>query len=279
MAVIKSTSLDLRSGMLLSKEILEQMDSQSRLFRIQYDCYPDGIIYGFIPTEENGKLYLSSGLIKFHGKYFFSDKKINIHEFLDLSDADGQIRNTKYTAMAFVSGGIETVNEGIISECLILKLLDRNELKNDDILIAEFQYHKGKRQWKSENRNAVEILEEQLNKEGYYYSFLNVNYSIPYENVFSPVICRMMKECLKEKKNKSSADLILLFMLSQNQTISNEVLRTWFEANGISAVSDERKSVIRLFLDCIKKEVPVRQSPAVCTKTDDNQKYEDDYGF
>lgn len=279
MAVIKSTSLDLHSGMLLSKEIFEQMDSQSHLFRIQYDCYPDGIIYGFIPTEESGKLYLSSGLIKSHGKYFFSDKKINIHEFLDLSDEDGQISNTKYTAMAFVSNGIEKVNEGIISECLILKLLDRNELKNDDILIAEFQYHKGKRQWKSESRNAVEILEAQLNEEGYYYSFLNVNYSMPYESVFSPVICRMMKECLKEKKNKSNADLMLLFMLSQNQTISNDVLKTWFEANGISVASDERKSVIRLFLDCIKKELFTRQAPAICTKTADNQKHEDGYGI
>ena len=70
MQMIKSTSIELKRGMLLSKEILAQMDFQSRLFKLQYESYPDGIVYGFEPIEISGILYLSPGLLKYQGKYW-----------------------------------------------------------------------------------------------------------------------------------------------------------------------------------------------------------------
>lgn len=86
MKVVKSTSICLQSGMLLSKEILEQMNAQSRLFQLQYTDYPDGILYGLEPFEKNGILYLSIGMLKYQGKYFFLESPMNLFDILDEFD-------------------------------------------------------------------------------------------------------------------------------------------------------------------------------------------------
>ncbi len=254
MKIIKSTSLKLESGLLLSREILEQMDSQSHLFKLQYDSYPDGIIYGFEYIIENSKPYLSSGLIKFNGKYFFSEEKIDLNTFFDEFDSRKVIDNTMHSAIAFVSGNVINENEGIVSDSLELKLCDVNELKSvSALLLAEFQYHSHKRISKPE-RTAEEELHAQLYSKEYYYTFLNVNYSMPYENTFSPYIFDLMKKCLSEKVNKTSADLGLLFMLCQNRVISLEVLKEWFNYNGMTVDFSDRKDIIKCFLKAVKTE-------------------------
>ena len=254
MAAIKSTFIELKSGMLLSKEILEQMNFQSRLFQVQYDSYPDGIIYGFELSEENEILWLSSGLIKWHGKYFFSTEKINVFKILDEFDTECTSDFTEHCILAFVPDGQEIINEGIVYDRLVLKLYNRKMLNFNDMVIAEFQYHYKKRKWDSAQISAYERLEDQLNPKGYSYTFLNVRYSMPDENVFSPCIYRMMKECLKEKKNLSDADRILLFTLYQDKLISFEVLREWFELHGLYTDMSDRKSVISDFLHCMLSE-------------------------
>jgi len=254
MAVIKSTSVELKSGMLLSREILEQMNFQSQLFQVQYDNYPDGIIYGFELSEENGILWLSSGLIKWHGKYFFSTDKINIFKILDKFDTECSTDFTEHCILAFVPDGRETINEGIVSDCLVLKLYNRKMLNFDDIVIAEFQYHDKKRKWDSGQISAYERLEDQLKPKGYSYTFLNVRYSMPDENVFSPYVYRIMKECLKEKVNPSDTDRILLFMLCQNKLISFEVLKEWFKSYGLHTDMSNSETVIKDFLYCMQSQ-------------------------
>ncbi len=139
---IRSTALAFRSGMLLSKEILEQMDAQSHLFKIQYHSYPNGIIYGFELLEENGMLYLTPGLIKLHEKYYFSSQKTSVSDLLDQIDRDKQTSDTFHSTLAFVPSEKEIENEGIVSDCLELQLLTQNKtsLDPDAVIIAEFQY-------------------------------------------------------------------------------------------------------------------------------------------
>ncbi len=254
MAVIKSTSIELKSGMLLSKEILEQMNFQSRLFQVQYDSYPDGIIYGFEFFEEKGILWLSSGLIKCRGKYFFSPDRIDLFHILEEFDSKCSPDFTEHCILGFVPSGKEYVNDGIVSDCLELRLYNREMLDSDDIILAEFQYHYQKREWKSEQVSAFERLEAQLKPKGYIYTFLNVRYSMPYENVFSPYIYSMMKECLKEKENQSDADRIMLFTLCQNKLISLEVLKEWFQSYGFHTDINNRKAMIRDFLQCMQSQ-------------------------
>lgn len=274
MCIIRSTHLELRSGLLLSKEILEQMDFQSNLFKAQYDSYPDGIIYGFELGEENGVLYLASGLIKHHGNYFFSVKKISVSAVLDEFDKHNGLDYTSHSAIAFVPCKKENVNQGIVSECLRLELVERKDIIPDHVLIAEFQYYREKREWRRNYKSAAEKLEAQLRTDGQYCSFMNVNYSMPDdEKVFSPVIYRMMKECLEEKDNKSAADLALLFVLSQNmkQTVSFEVLKNWFKENKIVVDTTDRTKIIQNFLKYIKSETICQEPKGRETKENSNK--------
>lgn len=251
MNIIKSICIRLESGMLLSKEILEQMDLNSHLFKLQYDSYPDGIIYGFEYVEEVDKSYISSGLIKFNGKYFFSEEKIDLNAFFDEFDNE-VMEKTVHSAIAFVPCDIKCENEGIVFDALQLKLCDIDMLKSEESLILmEFQYHSNKRITKREI-TSEEKLQEQLYSKGYDYTFINVNYSIPYEKTFSPYIFNLMRKCLSDKTDKTIADMSLLYMLCQNRVISFEVLKEWFAYYNISVDLFDRQAIINNFLEIIK---------------------------
>lgn len=256
MRVIKSTSVILESGLLLSKEILEQMASQSHLFKLQYENYPDGIIYGFEYTEENDVPYLSQGLIKYKGKYYFSKQIINLNDVFDEFDGDDIIENTIHSSLAFFPSPKEIVNEGIVSDCLQLKLCSANDkmlLEQNAVILLEFQYHTNKRILMPKI-NATEELNNQLYSKEYFFTFINVKYSMPNETTFSPYIFGLMKRCLSEKNNKSTADLMLLFMLCQNKILSLEVLKEWFSFYGKTIDLCDRKNIIRLFIETVRIE-------------------------
>lgn len=255
--IIKATSFDFRSGLLLSREILEQMTIQSRLFRIQYDSYPDGIISGFAFTEQENTLFLTAGMLKHQGNYYCSEQKINVTEILNQADSRFPETGVQYAVLAFTP--LEGVQEpeGILTSCMHLTLLGREEFQPDSsVLLAEFQYHQGKREWHTDTRSACEQLRNQLDIKDYYYSFLNESYSLPGETVFSPVIFRMMKDCLSEKNHLTESDYALLFTLSQHECISFEVLRQWFASHQISADMHDRKDIIRQFLSYIQPAEP-----------------------
>ena len=256
MRIIKSTSIVLESGLLLSKEILEQMAFQSHLFKLQYENYPDGIIYGFEYTEENEIPYLSQGLIKYKGKYYFSTQKINLNDVFDEFDNDEIIENTIHSSLAFFPCPKEIVNEGIVSDCLQLKLCTANDkmlLEQNAVILLEFQYHIKKRILMPKI-TATEELNNQLYSKEYYFTFINVKYSMPNETTFSPYIFGLMKRCLSEKKNKSTADLMLLFMLCQNKILSLEVLKEWFSFYNKTMDLCDRKNIIRLFMETVRIE-------------------------
>lgn len=271
MQIIKSTSIELKRGMLISKEILAQMDFQSRLFQLQYESYPDGIIYGFEPIEILGILYISPGLLKYHGKYYISTEKINIHTLLDEFDAEEALYSSVYSAIAFVESEQEVKNEGIVSDCLELIICDRSKISSDHIILAEFLYYNKKRDWETSNCSAIEKLEKQLDLHGEYYSFLNVKYSMPGENVFSPYIYNLMKRCLNEQKQKSNSDLMLLLTLSQNKVVSLEVLKCWLDSKGMFVDINHAEEVIRGFLNGIgKKESEVSLSSSTSEPSESN---------
>lgn len=278
MKIIKSTSIELRSGLLLSKEILEQMNIQSCFFQYQYERYPDGFIYGFEFVENEGILYLSSGLLKYHGNYYFSPDSLNITEFLNQYDEEC-LNYTRYSVLAFVQSDKLIESEGISSECLELKLIDKKDLTVNDIILAEFQYHKGKRKWKLDSSTALEQLHAQLDDKGYYYTFLNVKYSLPNENVFSPTIYKMMRGCIEEKFLKSDADLMLLFMLSQNEIVSFEVLKNWFNVNGITVDMNDRKLIVKAFLNYMERHTTSQISTNLISKPVKSGTKSDDFGI
>ena len=80
------------------------------------------------------------------------------------------------------------------------------------------------------------------------------------ENVFSPYIYNLMKQCLKEKKQKSIADLTFLFTLCQNKTVSMEVLKEWFKFYNIEIDCFDRRMIIRNFLKVVDSEPRVQKT-------------------
>lgn len=258
MTVIKSTSVRFESGMLLSREMLEQMEMNDHLFKLQYDSYPDGIIYGFEYIEEADKSYLTSGLLKYNGKYFFSEGRIDIFALLDEFDNENLIGKTVHSAIAFVPCMVERTNEGIVSDCLQIKLCDKEEIDVSAVILGEFQYFSQKRVLLPK-RSPKEELQAQLYANENYYSFINVEYSLPDCITFSPYIFTLFRKCLSSKANKSYADIALLFMLCQNKVVSLKVLNEWFAYYKTNVDIYDRRKIIETFLDIISKDSIVQE--------------------
>lgn len=253
MVVAKSTSVIFESGMLLSKEMLEQLESQTHLLEMQYHSYPDGIIYGLEISENDGKLFFSPGLVKLGGKYYYISESIDIWRMLDTIDANWK-ENTVDSALVLAPCEPENIHQGVISECLDFKLVSQNEISSDVVCLAEFQYYTGKRDWNGNDQKADEALRNQLHTNGTAFSFLNVRYSLPNESVFSPYVYGIMRSCLEQIIPPSAEDVSLIFMLSQNHIVSFEVLKQWFRCKKMEVDFKNRKQIIEKFLERVKNQ-------------------------
>lgn len=260
MVVGKSTSVRFKSGMLLSKEMLEQLEYQTHLGELQYSGYPDGIIYGLTPYEENGKLFFVPGLVKLKGEFFYINTNIDIYSLLDASD-DTWNKGTVHSAIILEANQYDLINEGVYVREIHAKLVDHSAIKDDMLCLAEFQYYKGKRDWDIKNTD----LKSQLNTTGTVFSLLNVHYSLNGESVFSPYIFGMMKECLEQIESPLVEDYALLFLLSQNHLVTFNSLHQWFRCKDINVDFKSRSDIIDKFLKgiSIKKNAshPVTPPP------------------
>lgn len=247
MIVGKSTSVEFKSGMLLSKEMLEQLEYQTHLHEIQYSNYPDGILYGLDITVEDEKLFFSSGLIKYKDGYYYIHKPIDVFALLDSADENWE-NNTVHSAIVLEPSGIDTANEGVHSKCISARLVNQSDV-NDRICLAEFQYHKAKRKWDIKNAD----LKSQLTTTGTVFSLLNTPYSLPGESVFSPYIYDLMKKCLESIESPTLDDRALLFTLCQNQLASFSVLKLWFGFKKIEVDFNSRADIINKFTRAISE--------------------------
>lgn len=246
MVVGKSTSVEFKSGMLLSKEMLEQLEYQTHLNELQYCDYPDGIIHGLIPSEVNGKIFFSPGLVKIRREYFYIHSSIDVYSLLDDSDANWD-KGTVHSAIVLEANDPDYINEGVYIKEIQAKLVDQSAIHDGMLCLAEFQYYKGKRGWIIKNSD----LESQLNTTGTVFSLLNVNYSLNGESVFSPYIFGMMKKCLEQVESPRVEDYALLFLLSQNRLASFDLLRQWFSCKKVNVNFQSRSEIIDKFIKCV----------------------------
>lgn len=243
MVVGKSTSVEFKSGMLLSKEMLEQLEYQTHLNELQYKGYPDGVIYGLTLYEDKGKLFFSPGLVKLMGDYFYIHTPIDIYSLLDNSD-DTWDKGTIHSAIILEANTPDLINEGVCMKEIQVKLVDQSTVHDDMLCLAEFQYYKGKRGWDIENSD----LESQLNTTGTVFSLLNVCYGLNGESVFSPYIYDLMKQHLERAESPLIEDNNLLFMISQNRLISFDTLRQWFRCKKMEVNFNSRSDIIEKFI-------------------------------
>ena len=276
--VINSTNIEFREGILLSKEILEQLDFQSKLFSLQYSSCPAGIIYGFEFIEKDGSLYISKGMLKYKERYYFSDEDINAAEAIRKSAEKKNFDKTDYMSLCLVPQKTPVQNyQGISSYTMKLKLISHNEKSENYFVLAEFQYTGSEsRDWKN-NGSPLNALFDQTNTQGYHFSMISANYSLPYETTMSPYIFGLMRECLENMNSKSPADIALLFQLSQNRIISLKLLENWFAENGIYPDMKDRKSIIREFVEYAggnrnKRRIPPQTLPEQTEKIPEQKK-------
>ena len=232
--LIKSSDVEIRSKMLLSKDILCEMVHQSQLYQLYFDEYSDGILSGFDFYEENDTVYLSAGVIKKSGRYYVSEQKISVTDFLNEFDAQTDIADTDMELLFVFCDDISEA-EGVITHCLRLAMLECGEAsKTDGISIARFNYSKGRlRHWNK--TSGSEALNEQCKEQTEHYSIVCQRHSMnngAYS--LSPYILAQIRCELERKSEKSSWDIALLFELMQNRLVSIEVIKTWLRSYGLS---------------------------------------------
>ena len=252
MVVGKSTSVEFKSGMVLSLEMLQQLEYQTHLNELQYQDYPDGIIYGLTVYEADGKLFFSPGLVKLMENYFYIHSSIDVYSLLDIfddnCDFDGDwVNNTVSSAIVLEVDKPSLINEGVCVTEIQAKLVDKTAIQNNMLCLAEFQYHKGNRGWNINNAN----LEDQLLTTGTVFSLLNVHYSLNGESVFSPYIYDLMRKRIELIESPLVEDIALLLILNQNRLVSFDTLRQWFHSKKMNVDFQSRSDIISKFMEVL----------------------------
>jgi hypothetical protein len=246
--LIKSTVVEFKSGKLLSKEMLEQMQSNSLISFNQYFNYADGILYGLDFYQQEDKLYLTQGALKKDGTIYISTEKLCVTDTLNDS---GRLYGN-HVALIFRKISDKAEAECVSSSCMKLMLVPVAEvLSETDIIMAKFQYQSPTPLWNSDNstRNTlIEHLKEQRNREGYDYSFIDTPYSIPNETTFPPYIFSLMAELIQQKDSLSSVDFTLLSMIYQFKAVSLNVLSAYLKYYGVVCSATNRDTLIDGFL-------------------------------
>lgn len=233
--LIKSAQVNIRSKMLLSKDILCEMVHQSQMYRLCFEEYTDGILAGFDFYEENGVVYLSQGAIKKDNRIYVSEQRISVTEFLDSYDSENSAVNDTDMELLFLPHPEIQEAEGVSSYCLTMTMLPRHEAeKADGVSIARFNYTKGRMRGLSDAAGES-FLFEQCRENVEHYSVLCQRHSMPNGDFsFSPSILSQLRAELEKKPSKNIWDIALLFEMTQNRLVGTQVLILWLKSYGMS---------------------------------------------
>ena len=185
---------------ILTHEMLETIyELPQEILRLQYLTFGDGIISGLELKEVDREIFLTEGIVKFKGEFYFSSAgEINLTKFFKENKPP-------------MSGAISC-----------FALCPSQNFKTGGGVKTEFP---------DKNISAEKFLEEftTFNR----LQLLDVPYSCRGGSTFHPHIFCAVKNILKQKENKSPSELALLLQIEQTGFVTMEALKICIESDGI----------------------------------------------
>ena len=244
-------------ALLTTKMLTELYVYPRELTRLQYHDYADGIITGIDYELRDDHLWLTQGILLWNGELYCLGCDLDITSMIKSKNCrtDGWY-NIELRKTAF-----RQEEPCITEESLIL---DFTPEKHDDAFsIGRFSTSCGYFKIPDNiddchSKNVPSFL-----------NLLDVYYAAPKEATFHPLIFRVIKKFLIEKKDRTVIDTSILINLQSHNVLSLETLRWYIMVEKNKDVSSfSRKDLLDLFIDALKESKQPVQS---CQQVDDKK--------
>lgn len=213
---------------ILTHEMLEAIyDFPREILRLQYLNFGDGIISGLEFKEVGKEIFLTEGLVKLKGEFYLSAAgDINLTKFFkeNRPPLRGEI-----SCFALCPVQNPKIVGGVKMESLELKILPKKDLPPDALCVGNFYDELFDVVLPDKNISAEKFHDEftTLNR----IQLLDVPYSCYGGATFHPYIFSAAKNILRQKENKSPAELALLLQIEQSGVVTPDALKIYIETD------------------------------------------------
>ena len=245
-------------GNILTKEMLNETYVYPRDFvELKYCDYSDGIIAGLDFVENDGTTYLTKGIVKFKGEYYFLLEDINLTSYF-LEMHKQQNWSTKLYYLYLKSSTPIKVDSIIVQN---LDLYVSEECKQDDLfLLCRFYGGKDNMELPQLNGNEEKEPFKKLTDDNLYVNMIDTLYAMPGKATYHPFLFKAVAEYLEQKPNKSILDNVILMQIQNMKVLSIDAMETYIYATGYNNEKNlDRESFFDLFVKCLKKKEDVNK--------------------
>ncbi|MCI5911016.1 MAG: hypothetical protein MRZ46_05140 [Oscillospiraceae bacterium] len=219
----RKLNLDFKNGTVLRAETLNNQNFYSEKIRqYAYSDYPDGIVSGFSLKKNGDFWYLTPGIAKMNDNIYVLDQ-VSDEEILSLGEKNDCeywlcLRKKNLSVDNISKEHSENSNEQKPESYEILELcsVKKNEWSDEYILVAKYTKIAGKIRVAS----SMKEFKESSNR----FSTLDGNYSISGEVATSSDFTDLVKNILKDKKDKDYLDVNLYMSCVNQRCIARENL-------------------------------------------------------
>ena len=254
---------------ILTHEMLDTLyDLPQEILRLQYLTFGDGIISGLEFKEVNREIFLTEGIVKFKGEFYFSAAgEVNLTKFFKENKPPMRGEISCFTLYPSQNSKIDG---GVKTEFLELKILSKKDLPPDVLCLGNFYDELSYIALPDKNVSVEKFSEEfsTFNR----LQLLDVPYSCRGGSTFHPHIFCAVKNILKRKEHKSPTELNLLFQIDQTGFVTMEALKTCIESDGTkkftpSATREEIFKSLTQWLKLIHTKIISSKEEIVIKKT------------
>lgn len=206
--------------------------------RLNFLEFGDGIISGLDFIERNDEIFLTEGLVKLDGNFYFA-QEVNLSALLATTTSGKQYK-------LILGSPQRSAEENVITEKIPLEIRELKEIGGLEL-----------GRFKAGLVRLPEIDAENLFEEFTKLSrlnLLNVPFSTRGGTTFHPLIFRAILSRLERKKNPAPADFALMIQLADFGTVSMSALKIFVTSKGVKWRNNSREKIFESVLKAVDAE-------------------------
>ncbi len=252
------TEIVFKAGDILSVQMLEETYRYPREFlQLSHANFGDGIVVGLdFETKDDG-VYLTPGIVKFDGKYYFLPKIVNLDSWL--KHHKPALTSSAEYFLCMICEDVLSDNDQASGIKVHSRMILRAEKERpaDSLLLAKYKF----RTDTGIRLPDIEIPNENNPFEDFFQSGLLQLLECDYahsqgQTTYHPLVFRAIKNYLEKKTSLSPYDFSLLIELQNHGIVSINSLMAYVAVNkGSSLMTPNvtREHLLQEVVECIKK--------------------------
>lgn len=239
--------LDFRPDAVLTAGMLEELDNfPHQLLEFFYQDYCAGIVAGLDFRERDGNIILSPGLARVAGAFYSLERELNLSDLIANFLKEHSTQGKRWNIV--LAPDTSEVLRGVPVDYLRFEFSERPGDNVEKLQLAGFSAGLRPR---LPDVDGPRLVESFLSSSSLY--LLDTPMAAVREADFPPAVFVAARNTLMAKKRKSSADLALLFSLSQSTRLSMLAVKNFIQLMG-GKIPQGRRELFQEFFHCLNLE-------------------------